>query len=155
MSKRELEKKVFEKFVKHTGINVKRFQSCDPPKPDICCATECGRLYFELTDNTSGQIQESVHAKDEASRNAGYWFDPFPQRYRKKFQKHYETNSARCELLIYFGIHPVADLGPHFDWRLHENIEWIKKHMQQSEFGKVWIYDYDQDRVLARINEST
>jgi hypothetical protein len=155
LSKPELEKKVFEKFVKHTGINVIRFQSCDPPQPDISCDTECGKLYFELTDNTSGQIQKSVHAKDETSRNAAYWFDPFPQRYRQKFEKHYEINSADCELLIYFGIHPVAELGPHFDSKLSENIEWIHKHMQQSQFGKVWIYDYHRDRVLARINEST
>lgn len=155
MSQPELERNVFEKFVKHIGINVVCFQSCDPPKPDIFCETECEKLYFELTDNTSEQIQKSVRARAKAAQNAAYWINPFPEGYRQKFTKHYKTNSLDCELVIYFGIHPVAELGPHFDTRLQENIVWIRRHKQQSEFSKVWIYDYHQDRVLACVYGST
>jgi hypothetical protein len=154
LPKPELEKRVFEKFIKHLGTNVIRFHSCDPPQPDICCDAEGGKLYFELTDNTSEESQKSVHAKAETSRNTAYWFEPFPQTYTQKFEKHYETESADCELVIYFGTHPVCDLGQHFDSRLHENIEWIQANMKQSQFRKVWIYDYHRDRVLACINKS-
>lgn len=155
LSQKELEKNVFEKFIKHTGINVDDFEQCDPPKPDIFCETEDGKLYFELTDNTSEQIQKSVHANDEAIRNKAYWINPFPDRYKQKFTKNYETSSIGCELVIYFGIHPVAELGSHFDVRFQENIEWIRTNKRQSKFQKVWIYDYHQDRVLACINGST
>ena len=155
LSQQELEKKVLEKFVKCVGFNVVRIQSCDPPKPDIFCEAEFGNLYFELTDNTSQQIQKTVHTKDDAVRNAAYWFNPFPEVYKQKFTKHYETNSVDCELVIYFGIHPVAELGPHFDARLQENIKWIRQHIQQSKFSKVWIYDYHQDLVLASVNGNT
>jgi hypothetical protein len=155
LSQPELEKRVFEKFVRHTGINVTCFQPCDPPKPDILCETECGKLYFELTDNTAEQLQKAVHARKEAVRNKACWINPFPEGYKQKFTKHYETNSVGCELVIYFGIHPVAEFGAHFAARLQENIEWIRRHKQQSEFQKVWIYDYHQDRVLACVNGST
>ncbi len=155
LSQSELEKKVFEKFIKSIGINVVSIQSCKPPKPDIFCEAEFGKLYFELTDNTSQQMQKSAHTKDEAVRNAAFWFNPFPAEYKQKFEKHYETNSIECELVIYFGIHPVAELGPHFDTRLQDNIEWIRQHIQQSQFSRVWIYDYHQDRVLACVNRKT
>jgi hypothetical protein len=119
------------------------------------CETECGNLYFELTDNTAEQLQKAVHARKEAVRNKARWINPFPEGYKHKFTKHYETNSVGCELVIYFGIHPVAELGAHFDASLQENIEWIRRHKPQSEFQKVWIYDYHQDRVLAWVNGST
>lgn len=155
LSQPELENRVFEKFIKHTDLNVMCFQSCDPPKPDILCDTECGKLYFELTDNTAEQIQKTIHATKEVVQNEAYWINPFPNVYKQKFTKHYETDSVVCELVIYFGVHPVAKLGPHFDVKLQESIKWIRKHKQQSEFQKVWIYDYHQDRILACINGST
>jgi len=155
LSQPELEKKIFERFVKHIDFNVEGFQSCEPPKPDIICETEFGKLYFELTDNTSHQIQKSVHAKDKAVRNKTYWINPFPEEYKQKFEKRYETNSVDVELLIYFGIHPVDELGLHFDAMLKKNIEWIRQHIQQSQFSRVWIYDYHQDCVLDCVDGST
>lgn len=155
LSKPELEKKIFDKFVKHIGVNVMCFKSCDPPEPDIFCETEYEGLYFELTDNTSEPMQKSMHARDEAVRNRAYWINPFPEGYKEKFNKNYETNSVACELVIYFGIHPVSEMGAHFDARLQENIEWIKREKHQSAFRKVWIYDYHQDRVLACVNGNT
>ena len=155
LSQSELEKKVFEKFVRHIGINVICFLACDPPEPDILCNTERGKLYFELTDNTPEQMQKTVHARKEAVRNNPCWIDPFPEVYKQKFKNHYETNSVSCELVIYFGIHPVPELGVHFDIRLQESIEWIRQYKQQSEFQKVWIYDYNQDQVLAYVNGNT
>ena len=68
LSQTELERLVFKKFLKHTDLNVIRFQSCKPPKPDILCEHQCGKLYFELTDNTSEEIQKSIHEKNEQIR---------------------------------------------------------------------------------------
>ena len=152
LSKPELERVVFDKFVKHIGVKVTSFKSCNPPEPDILCDTECGALYIELTDNTSQSIQKSVHARDEATQKEAFWIDPFPEGYKHKFDKQYQTNSIACELVIYFGIHPVVGLGDHFDSRLQENIEWIKGRKHSSAFRKVWIYDYHQDCVLACVN---
>lgn len=152
LSKPELETKVFHKFAKHIGVKVISFKSCNPPEPDILCDTECGRLFVELTDNTSESIQKSVHAKDDKTQREAYWIDPFPENYKQKFSKQYQTNSNPCDLLIYFGLHPVVELGDHFHSKLQENIEWIKETKHSSIFRKVWIYDYHQDRVLACVN---
>ena len=133
LSKPELEKNVFEKFSKHAFVNIRSFESCNPPKPDIFCKTEMGAFYFELTDNTSDQIQKSVHKKD-ASRSKAYWFDPFPETYRQKFTKQYETNSIAIDLIIYFGIQPITGLGPHFEVLLRQNIEWIEQNIERSVF---------------------
>ncbi len=150
IEKQELEKNVFMKFVECIDINVVRIQSCKPPEPDILCEHECGKLYFELTDNTSQNIQYSTHTKDDVIRNKANWFKPFPKEYKAKFKKKYETHSFSCELLIYFTIQP--DLGLHFDSGLEDNIEWIRQNIQQSQFNKVWIYDFHQDRILDCIN---
>ncbi|RZB31326.1 MAG: hypothetical protein SRB2_04851 [Desulfobacteraceae bacterium Eth-SRB2] len=155
LSQTELEELVFKKFLKHTDLNVIRFKSCKPPKPDILCEHQCGKLYFELTDNTSEEIQKSIHAKNEQIRKKAYWFSPFPEHYRQKFRKKYDTNSLSCELIIYFGNHPVAELGPHFDNRLQENLEWIRQNINQSEFQKVWIYDYHKDMILDCVDGCT
>jgi hypothetical protein len=155
LSQQDLEKLVFRKFVKHTGLNLIHFQSCNHPEPDILCESQSGKLYFELTDNTSEQAQEAIHTKNERIRNKAYWFNPFPEIYKQKFTKHYETSSVSCELIIYFGTHPVDELGDHFNYRLQENVEWIRQIIHQSEFQKVWIYDYHKDRVLACVSVST
>jgi hypothetical protein len=155
LSQQDLEKSIFERFVKHTGLNVICLQICNPPEPDVLCEHQCGKLYFELTDNTSEEEQKATHTKNEKIRRKAYWFSPFPERYRQKFTRHYETHSLSCELIIYFGIHPVAGLGPHFDYGLQENIEWIRQHINQSEFHTVWIYDYHQDKVLAQVDGCT
>ena len=151
LSQQELEKLIFEKFTKHTGLHIVCFQTCNPPEPDILCEHQYGKLYFELTDNTSEQIQKSIHANKEKIRRRAYSFSPFPEKYRQKFTKHYETHLLNCELIIYFGVHPVADLGDHFNNKLQENIEWIRQHINQSEFHTVWIYDYHQDRILDQV----
>lgn len=155
LSKQDLEELVFQKFVKHTGLNLINFQSCKPPEPDILCESQSGKLYFELTDNTPEQAQEAIHTKNERVRNEAYCFNPFPEIYKQKFTKHYETSSLSCELIIYFGIHPVDELGDHFKYRLEKNVEWIRQNIHQSEFQKVWIYDYHKDRVLKWVCVST
>ncbi len=155
LSQAELERRVFKKFFKHTSLNIIRFQSCKPPKPDILCEHQFGKLYFELTDDTSEETQKSIHARNEEIRKKAYWFSPFPESYRQKFRKKYETHSLSCELIIYFGNQPVDELGDHFDIRLQENIEWIRQYMNQSEFQKVWIYDYHQDEVLVCVDGRT
>lgn len=155
LSQQTLEKLVFEKFVKHTGLNVISFKTCKPPKPDIFCESQRERLYFELTDNTPQKMQKTVHARNEEVRGKAYFIDPFPEVYKQKFTKSYETSSLRCDLVIYFGIHPVAELGVHFEHRMHDNTEWIRQNIQQSEFQKVWIYDYHQDKVLNYVEIST
>ena len=149
LSKPELETKVFDKFAKHIDVKVTSFRSCNPPEPDILCDTEYGGLYVELTDNTSESIQKSVHAKDETTQREASWIDPFPERYKQKFNKQYQTHSNPCDLVIYFGLHPVSELGAHFACRLQENIDWIKGNKHSTAFRKVWIYDYHQDCVLA------
>jgi len=151
LSQQELEKMIFEKFVKHAGLNNVCFQTCNPPEPDILCEHQYGKLYFELTDNTSEQIQKSIHANKEKIRRRAYSFSPFPEKYRQKFTKHYETHLLNCELIIYFGVQPVADLGDHFTNKLHENIEWIRQHINQSEFDKIWIYDYHKNCILDHV----
>lgn len=155
LAQAEVERRVFKKFFKHTGLNLIRFQSCKPPKPDILCEHQFGNLYFELTDNTSEEIQKSIHARNEEIRKKAYWIDPFPEIYRKKFTKNYKMRSIICELIIYFGNHPVAELGDHFDNRLQKHIEWIRQNINQSEFQKVWIYDYHQDKVLVWVDGRT
>jgi len=154
LSKPELETKVFCKFAKHIGVKVTSFRSCDPPEPDMLCDIECGRLYVELTDNTSESIQKSVHANDDTTQSEPYWIDPFPEHYKQKFSKQYQTNSYPCDLVIYFGLHPVTELGDHFHGKLQDNVTWIKGIKHSSIFRKVWIYDYHNDCVLACVNEA-
>lgn len=62
----------------------------------------------------------------------------FPEGYKQKFNKQYQTNSNPCDLVIYFGLHPVTELGDHFDSRLQENIEWIQGRKHSTAFRKVW-----------------
>jgi hypothetical protein len=149
LKKQDVEKKIFNKFIKHTGWCVICIHSCNPPKPDILCEHKFGQLYYELTDNTSEEIQESAHSKDNSIQNRANWFKPFPDGYKKKFsdkKEPYEINSLSCELIIYFSTQP--ELGLHLERELHENVDWIRQHIKQSQFNKVWIYDYHGDRVL-------
>jgi len=153
LSQQELELRVFDRFVKHTEYAIISRRPCDPPEADIFCQTDRGALYFELTDNTAEETQRAIHSANPSIRGKAYWFSPFPPDYKQKFTKHYDTHSLRCDLIIYFGIHPVAELGPHFDDRLAENIVWIRQHMPQAAFAKVWIFDYHQDKVLSQIDK--
>jgi len=151
LSQHELEKKVFQRFMKHSDMNCTSVKICVPPRPDILCTCKNQKVYFELTDNTSHQIQKSVHARDDVVRDQAYSIDPFPAVYNQKFNKSYETDSLRCDLLVYFGMHPVKELDEHFEHRLHENIEWIGQNIHRSIFHRVWIYDYHQDAVIGRV----
>ena len=155
MSKQDLEKLIFGKFVKHAGLTRIHFESRDAPEPDILCKSKTGELYFELTNNSSQETQETIHTKNEDIKNKAYWFNPFPKTYQQKFAKHYKTGSLNCELVIYFSIQPVNELGEHFNYKLKKNLEWIRKNIHQSEFRKVWIYDYHNDKVLGCVQVST
>lgn len=154
-SQSELERAVFKRFAEHAGFSVTSIQSRRPPEPDLLCVTDSGEIYFELTDNTASQIQESVNARSERVKKESYWFSPFPDRYRAKFDKRYQTNSTECDLLIYFTLQPVSELSGQFDVCLEACVEWLREHLQQSVFRKVWLYDDHQGRVLACVEEQT
>lgn len=155
LSQQELEMEVFSRFLTNTGYVFRKIEQHNPPKPDIKCCRESECCYFELTDNTPHQTQKSIHAKKNHVRDAAYFIKPIPDTYKKKFTKKYEIESCHCYLVIYYTVHPVRELGGHFERELRIQEEWIRCHIAQSEFQKVWIYDYHQDRILSYIEVNT
>ena len=151
LSQRELELEVFNRFLTNTAYTFRKIEQHDPPEPDIKCYSETECCYFELTDNTPQQTQKSIHAKKAHVRDAAYFIKPIPDTYKKKFAKDYQTGSCHCYLVVYYTIHPVRELGGHFERELRIQEQWIRCHIAQSEFQKVWVYDYHQNKILSCI----
>lgn len=154
-SQQKLEMDVFSHFLTKTRYKCQEIEQHKPPRPDIKCYTETECYYFELTDNTPCQTQKSIHAKEKHVRDAAYFISPIPDTYKNKFTKKYETESCHCYLIIYYTVHPIRELGAHFERELRIQEKWIRRHIAQSEFQKVWIYDYQQNKILSCIEVST
>ena len=150
-SQKIIELEIFKKFAEKAKFDLIDCKNCDPPEPDIFCIILDKKKYFELTDASDEFIQKSSH--DQNSQQTG-WFNPFPEKYRKKFDKKYRLQSLDCDLLIYFSIAPTLELGEHFNFQLEDNENWIKQNIGTSPFQRVWIYDVHNNQTLSRIEKS-
>ena len=157
LSNQEIENLVFTKFVKNH-----RFQEIydledwkQRDKPDIWCKCKDSERYFELTDNTDQQLRQYMNdPKNKKVKYEPWRIQVFPSKYQDKFGKQYQTNNKQCDLIVYFGLYPVEFSERRFSEELNKNIGEIIIDIEKSPFESVWIFDYEKDKILQKINRT-
>ncbi len=129
-----------------------------PPLPDIRLLINNCDSYFELGEIVSKELAESISVSQRQRSATGSrvsLIDPLTYILASKCGKTYPTNEAPVELLLYYWRHypDEATKAAIFE-HLARNRESTEQLVQQSQFERVWIYDWHSKAVFWNYERS-
>ncbi len=123
-----------------------------PPRPDIRASIDGHDYYFELGEIVDEGLARNIDRAQKtrvASGCALSQIDPLAKMLRQKCEKKYETGEAPVDLLLYYW--RQGPYQPVVDDYLLTNRRDIEGSLRNSQFDKIWIYDWDLGKVLWQI----
>jgi len=137
-------------FVANADIDANSGVNRPHPEPDIRCTVSGATRYFELGEITDQPVSILMAHALENNEITGCAFSqdrPFDYILGKKAKKHYQTNGAPVELLLYYRTQAVPPLI-HFADLLRKNMPLVDSMIRSGQFQRIWIFDFGKQHVL-------
>ncbi|MGC2163444.1 MAG: hypothetical protein WA634_16160 [Silvibacterium sp.] len=145
------ESRVFISFANATGLVAdpyKHDNEC-PPRPDVRTSIDGHDYYFELGEIVDEGLARNIDRSRKTGMVSGCALsqvDPLAKMLKQKCKKEYETNDIPIDLLLYYWRQgPYTDTI--CDYLLWNNRD-IEGQLQNSQFARIWIYDWQSGKVL-------
>jgi hypothetical protein len=157
MTKKEWERKVFESFVRASGLNVcaESISLPDPPLPDIRCTIEGREYFFELGEVVPNEQAEALSTKGIYRSGIPDPNERGPKALlrilAKKQEKQYQTHGSPVDLIVYFNKDfPffIADVVSEDNQQPTRIGQAFAKCGEDGPFERIWIYDSWADKIL-------
>jgi hypothetical protein len=148
------ESRAFISFANATKLISDPFEHSNesPPKPDIRTSIDGQNYYFELGEITDQGLARNIHIAQKTKEVSGCTLsqvDPLAKMLKQKCEKKYETNDAHVDLLLYYW--RQCPYEPAIQDYMSENRYEIERLIKNSQFDKIWIYDWQSGKVLKKI----
>jgi hypothetical protein len=142
---------VFISFANATGLIHDPFKHSNEnqERPDIRTCIKGLDYYFELGEITDEGYAKRISELHKTKRESGGGLsqvDPLAKMLKQKCEKRYVTSGAPVDLLLYYW--RQGPYEPVIQDYLRTNRNEIEKLLQNSQFDRIWIYNYGRKETL-------
>jgi hypothetical protein len=148
------ESRVFIRFANTTQLMADPFihDNERPPRPDIRASIDGHDCYFELGEILDEQLAKNINRTLKTGMASGCALSqivPLMKMLKQKCEKKYEIDDTPMDLLLYYW--RQGPYQPVVDDYLFTNRRNIEESLRNSQFDKIWIYNWDLGKVLWQI----